>query len=512
MTSQEVEELVVHLEKSMEVTNMERGIKLVGTALTNKVLNKWGIRNILRAAWKEMGDFEVKWAHGNTFIITVQDESSAERILSQVPWAVMKQNFSVKRWPADLAIEEIPMELVPFWVQIRGVPLCLCTGTNVRRLAKEIGEVLEIEDLAKARGFLRVRVMVNTKMPLAKGCWIPRESNKDSWIEFRYERLQDFCYKCGRIGHANTECSFENGQSSTAGYGEWTKTGPIREEIIKPKPLVVKLGERRHAGTIRGEEQRNTQRRVGFTVETERQEVEEPVRGTTSQVEAHNPRRSQKTWQRMKNRKEGQDGSSQQWVIDGNMAQMAQQVLMGIGCLGPQSTTIFNLPNPLYLTQADRDQGLEETGEGDQGPIRGIGGHTTKITKGAPNWGKSYVPEPMAASARQKSRGREGMPRSETSGQHWRSDGGWSCGAKRGSLETNHYSLKRNKLGVGDAEGKTLELPLSRKLATVASLVEEKKDSAEEHAEKRLPESTTKWELSGTKGGGGWPSTAAREP
>ncbi|XP_068331391.1 uncharacterized protein At4g02000-like [Pyrus communis] len=211
MANQEVEELVVHLEKSMEITTMERGIKLVGTALTHKVLNKWGVRNILRATWKEMGEFEVKWAHGNTFIITVQDERSAERILSQVPWAVMKQNFSIKRWPPELAIEEIPMELVPFWVQIRGVPLCLCTETNVRRLAKEIGELMEIEDPAKARGFLRVRVIINTKNPLAKGCWIPRESNTDSWIEFRYERLQDFCYKCGRIGHANNECAFEIG-------------------------------------------------------------------------------------------------------------------------------------------------------------------------------------------------------------------------------------------------------------------------------------------------------------
>ncbi|CAN6721980.1 unnamed protein product [Malus baccata var. baccata] len=36
------------------------------------------------------------------------------------------------------------MELVPFWVQIRGVPLYLSTDTNVRRLAKEVG--------SKARG------------------------------------------------------------------------------------------------------------------------------------------------------------------------------------------------------------------------------------------------------------------------------------------------------------------------------------------------------------------------
>ncbi|XP_068313719.1 uncharacterized protein [Pyrus communis] len=126
----------------------------------------------------------------------------------------MKQNFSVKRWPPELALEEIQMELVPFWVQIRGVLLYLSTDTNVRRLAKEIGEFVELEDTSKVRGFLRVTVTVNTQNPLTTGCWLPREDNKDSCIEFRYERFQDFCYRCTRIVHANNEGSFEPGSGA----------------------------------------------------------------------------------------------------------------------------------------------------------------------------------------------------------------------------------------------------------------------------------------------------------
>lgn len=52
-----------------------------------------------------------------------------------------------------------------------------------------------------ARGFLRVRIIVNTRNPLITGCWLLRKDDKDTWVEFRYERLQDFCYRCGRIGH-----------------------------------------------------------------------------------------------------------------------------------------------------------------------------------------------------------------------------------------------------------------------------------------------------------------------
>ncbi|RXI08917.1 hypothetical protein DVH24_023061 [Malus domestica] len=81
MAGAEVEELVVHLEKSMDLSNMEQGIKLVGTALANKTLNKWGVRNILRYSWNEMGEVEIKWVKDNTFIITVNDESTAAKII-----------------------------------------------------------------------------------------------------------------------------------------------------------------------------------------------------------------------------------------------------------------------------------------------------------------------------------------------------------------------------------------------------------------------------------------------
>ena len=114
MAVAEVEELMVHLERNIDLSTMEQGVKLVGIVLVNKTLNKWGVRNILRSSWKKWAEVEVKWVKDNTFIITVQDESTATQILNQVSWAVMKQNFLVKRWAQELALEEINMNIVFF--------------------------------------------------------------------------------------------------------------------------------------------------------------------------------------------------------------------------------------------------------------------------------------------------------------------------------------------------------------------------------------------------------------
>lgn len=78
--------------------------------------------------------------------------------------------------------------------------------------------------MAYARGFLRVRVMINTSNPILAGCWLARQGDWDSWVEFCYERLQNFCYKCERIGHVSSECSIQSNNNSYAEYGEWTRT------------------------------------------------------------------------------------------------------------------------------------------------------------------------------------------------------------------------------------------------------------------------------------------------
>lgn len=77
------------------------------------------------------------------------------------------------------------MEVVSFWIQIRGVLPYLNSEENVRRLPSNIGEFEEFEDPTWARGFLKVKVVINTSKPLTIGCWLPRDNDNKTWIEFR---------------------------------------------------------------------------------------------------------------------------------------------------------------------------------------------------------------------------------------------------------------------------------------------------------------------------------------
>lgn len=58
---------------------------------------------------------------------------------------------------------------------MKGIPPYLCSSENINHLAGKCGELLELEDPARARGFLRVKIMVDTTKSLFTGCWQGQE-------------------------------------------------------------------------------------------------------------------------------------------------------------------------------------------------------------------------------------------------------------------------------------------------------------------------------------------------
>ncbi|KAK7838732.1 hypothetical protein CFP56_019309 [Quercus suber] len=42
--------------------------------------------------------------------------------------------------------------------------------------------------------------------PLCRGHRITMASGKEGWVSFKYERLPNLCYWCGRLTHSDREC------------------------------------------------------------------------------------------------------------------------------------------------------------------------------------------------------------------------------------------------------------------------------------------------------------------
>ena len=79
-----------------------------------------------------------------------------------------------------------------------------------------LGTVIE-EDLIgngdeAGKRYVRVRVSIVVDKPLITGFPLVRESFPTIWIPFKFEKLGNFCYGCGHIGHDIKDCPDEEVQ------------------------------------------------------------------------------------------------------------------------------------------------------------------------------------------------------------------------------------------------------------------------------------------------------------
>ncbi|OMP01048.1 hypothetical protein COLO4_12194 [Corchorus olitorius] len=241
------EDLIVELEVDRENASVVTRFGLIGKIIFDRILNKKGVNNVLKSIWPERVLLRICDLGPNLYGFAFVDRKSMEYALSNGPWTVMGHCLCLKRWDSALAVNEIRFEEVAFWVQVHNLPLEVMTTNNAHKIGAKLGKIIEVEnpDWVKGfgRGFLRLRVAIDPKKSLIGRFKMPRYEGDSITAEVRYEKLGDFCYKCGMLGHSERAC-LKPGEGDNVGpdkakYGAWMRAIPIRggkrEQVAEEK-------------------------------------------------------------------------------------------------------------------------------------------------------------------------------------------------------------------------------------------------------------------------------------
>ena len=200
---------------------------LQGRLLRRKTFNRNAFKTVMARIWRPKGKLEISDHDGGGFCFRFELDTDKKRVWDLGPWTFDK-SLVVLRDP-DLGGEgKDEFRHVEFWIQMHGVPVKYRSATMGEMIGKRLGRVLKVDKDRENRiydDFIRVRVAIDIGKPLSKGIHIMLGSEK-TWVAFKFEKLPDFCYSCGSLGHGIPECSSKVNIACEMGvmkFGAWLR-------------------------------------------------------------------------------------------------------------------------------------------------------------------------------------------------------------------------------------------------------------------------------------------------
>ncbi|XP_013629486.1 PREDICTED: uncharacterized protein LOC106335497 [Brassica oleracea var. oleracea] len=171
-------------------------------ALLATMPRNWGFEGLVRGRVIE----------GRRFQFVFPSEESMDMVIRRGPWAFADRMIVLQRWTPLMDMEML--NYIPFWIQIRGIPLQYMNRQVIVNIARLLGEYIQMdysEEIGNRLEYVRVRLNWNVNHPLRFQRNFQFVPGVNTLLRLQYERLRGFCEVRGLITHDSGACLIQNG-------------------------------------------------------------------------------------------------------------------------------------------------------------------------------------------------------------------------------------------------------------------------------------------------------------
>lgn len=216
---------------------------LMGKLLADRSINKNVVNAIVLKVWRTSKGVQIVDLRENVFLFKFACEGDRKRIMELGSWNIEGYPLILKLWNQNMAVEDMDFISLPMWIQVHDLPIEYMFKENVEEIGALVGKVLVV-DFTRNGGvcmskFLRVKIELKVEDPLWSGFFLDRSPNVNLWKQFKYERVADFCYKCGRLGHLKAKCpriksiATNSNEKEPYGFGPWMKAETVGKRTTR---------------------------------------------------------------------------------------------------------------------------------------------------------------------------------------------------------------------------------------------------------------------------------------
>ncbi|KAL4341100.1 hypothetical protein GQ457_08G009800 [Hibiscus cannabinus] len=233
------EVVTLELESDDNINATILSLSLVGKVISERAMKFSTVCAVLNRAWPIKGNFESHDLGKNFVLFVFNSEKEKQDVLIQGPWSVQDKHIVLRDWPKEANLEEIDFSLSEFWVHIYSLPMALINEKNAQKIGsifpKYIVSNINDGECVKWDGFLKIKVVMRVDDPLKTGFKLKRGENDHIMVSFKYERMPEFCYSCGRMGHPAKECGYKDlNQKKGNLYGPWLRAPYSKKFVTSP--------------------------------------------------------------------------------------------------------------------------------------------------------------------------------------------------------------------------------------------------------------------------------------
>ncbi|KAG8367620.1 hypothetical protein BUALT_Bualt16G0091200 [Buddleja alternifolia] len=268
-----VEEEIRRMEKAFHLTETEstrvvvsprvwqsdRGksnLILVAQLLSGKRLNFPAFRDTLIGSFKPRRGMEIFRIDHYRFLFEFNHVVDMNRVLDNCPWNFDNELLLMKPLPDNEDPLLTRMDWADFFIRVQGLPISKINHTFAKIIGNNIGQFMEF-DLEKSGArwgaSMRIRARINISKPLRRVLILSNPDGDEFELVFTYEKLPNFCYLCGIIGHISDyyelrydEHFVDPGKKTP--YGSWLRAAPRRGSGQLPT-LNSPIGTPQHSGS-----------------------------------------------------------------------------------------------------------------------------------------------------------------------------------------------------------------------------------------------------------------------
>ncbi|KAK4426957.1 hypothetical protein Salat_1464500 [Sesamum alatum] len=194
------------------VDPMVPGFLVVAGLLSVRSFHPDALQTALLTSFNPVRGMEFKMLEGDRFLSKFFHAIDQQRVLAGLPWAFNNNLFILAPVEPTDNLSFLNLDWCEFHIHIHGLPIGKMTKKVDSWIGNRLGKLKKVD--MGPNGIMwglsiRIRVAIDTTKPLRHVLKIRTILGDEQLVTFIYERLPNFCYFCGHLGHISRACELQ---------------------------------------------------------------------------------------------------------------------------------------------------------------------------------------------------------------------------------------------------------------------------------------------------------------